>query len=347
MQKNILDLTLKELEQVLTGWKQPPFHAQQIFSWIYKKAVTDFTAMSDLPVDLRRKLKENFYLSGLSLVKLLKSKDGTEKFLFALQDRNFIEAVTIPAKKRITACISTQVGCKLACAFCASGMSGFKRNLTAGEMLEEILSLKNNCPNKKLTHIVFMGSGEPLDNYREVLKATRIINAPYAFNIGARRITISSCGIIPGIEKLANEDLQIELSISLHAADEETRSGLMPVNKKYPLKGLIPACKKYIKETGRQITFEYVMIKGINSDLQSAQKLSTILEGLKLAKVNLIPANPIKELKVEPPAKLEILGFRNYLLKQGINVTLRRPRGEDIEAACGQLRLRYEKVHSS
>jgi 23S rRNA (adenine2503-C2)-methyltransferase len=341
--EDIKDLTLEELRQVLLNWKQRDFYARQIFSWIYKKGVKDFSQMSDLPADLRQRLKENFYIFGLKLVDVLKSKDRTQKFLFALKDKNLIEAVIIPAQKRVTGCISTQVGCKFGCKFCASGLFGFRRNLTCAEMLEEVLYLKNNSSDNKLTHLVFMGIGEPLDNYDNVIKAMRIINSDYSFNIGARRITISTCGIIPALKKLADEDLQIELSISLHAADDKTRSLLMPINKKYPLKDLIFACQEYIKKTNRQITFEYVLIKGINSDLQAAQKLSIILRNLRLCKVNLIPSNMIKELKVEPPNKLEILFFRNYLLKAGINVTLRRPRGQDIEAACGQLRFHYEK----
>jgi 23S rRNA (adenine2503-C2)-methyltransferase len=210
-------------------------------------------------------------------------------------------------------------------------------------MIEEVLYSKNKSKNKKLTHLVFMGIGEPLDNYDNVLKAIRIINSPEGLNIGARRITVSTCGIIPGIKRLSAEGLQVELSISLHAPDDETRSQIMPVNKKYPVTELIKACKDYIKKTNRQITFEYVLIKNLNSDLQNAQKLSKILRGLN-CKINLIPCNPIKELNIEPPNKLEILLFKDYLLKEGINATLRKPRGQDIEAACGQLRLRYEKI---
>jgi 23S rRNA (adenine2503-C2)-methyltransferase len=208
-------------------------------------------------------------------------------------------------------------------------------------MLEEILWLKNESSDKKLTHLVFMGIGEPLDNYDNVIKAIRVINSPLGLNIGARRITISTCGIIPGIKRLSQENSQIELSISLHAADDAIRSRIMPVNKVYPLRNLLEACRGYIKKTNRQITFEYLLIKGINSDLPSAQKLGRILDGLRLCKVNLIPANPVAECKIGPPEKSEILQFRGYLLKQGLNVTLRRARGEDIAAACGQLRLRY------
>lgn len=337
---SITGLTIQELEPVLKGWKQEAFRAQQIFSWIYKKGVKDFEGMSDLPSDLRKRLKEDFYLLGLNLIKSIRSVDGTEKFLFTLRDGNLIEAVTIPTEKRITGCISTQVGCKFSCSFCASGLSGFKRNLATGEMLGEALYLKDYSKNKKLTHLVFMGIGEPLDNYDNVIKAIRIINSPEGLNIGARRITISTCGIIPGIKRLSDEGLQIELSVSLHAADDKTRAEIMPINKKYPIKDLIKTCREYVGKTNRQITLEYILIKGINSDLQNALNLSKILKGLN-CKVNLIPANTLKDCKVEPPKQAEIFSFRDYLRRQGINATLRRPRGEDIEAACGQLRLRY------
>ena len=243
--QDIKDFNLLGLEQLLLSWKSNSYHAKQIFSWIYQKGARDFNQMSDLPLDLRKRLKENFYLFGFDLAKLLSSRDGTEKFLFALKDKNFIEAVSIPAEERITGCISTQAGCKFGCYFCASGTLGFKRNLTSGEILEEVLYLKNNSKAKKITHLVFMGTGEPLDNYDHVLAAIKIINSPDAFNIGARRITISTCGIIPAIKKLSKEGLQIELSISLHAADDKTRSRLLPINKKYPLLGLMVACHEF------------------------------------------------------------------------------------------------------
>lgn len=341
--ESIFNLNLKEIEKVLTSWNEKIFRTKQIFKWLYKKGISDFASVSDIPSSLRDRLRENFYIFTVKIIRHLYSRDGTEKLLLELNDGNLIEAVNIPAERRVTGCISTQVGCKFACGFCASGILGFKRNLSSGEMIEQALYLKNKSKNKRFTHLVFMGIGEPLDNYENVLKAIRIINSSAGLHIGARRITVSTCGIVPGIRRLAREGLQIELSISLHAPDDITRSEIMPINKKYPLKDLIQACAEYSKKTGRQITFEYVLIKGVNSDLQSAQKLSTILSKLKLCKVNLIPCNFIKELRVEPPNKLEILLFRNYLLKQGINATLRKPRGQDIEAACGQLRLRYEK----
>ncbi len=341
--RDIKELDLPGLENCLVEWGAPKFYAREIFRWIYGKLAEDFAQMSSLPLALRNKLKQNFFLRGLALITRIASRDGTEKFLFSLRDKFLIEAVLIPASGWVTGCISSQAGCKFACRFCASGAAGFKRNLSTAEILEEVYCLKK-AARGKLTHIVFMGTGEPLDNYENVLAAVRMINAPYGFNIGARRLTISTCGIAPAIEKLAREELQIELSVSLHAADDQTRNYLMPVSKKYPLSELLRACSAYIQQTNRQITFEYVLIKGVNSGLQKARNLSKILRGLKLAKVNLIPANPLKELKIEPPDKQDTLLFKKELLKSGIPVTLRKARGEDIEAACGQLRLRYEKI---
>lgn len=341
--QDIKELGLTELEDKLLSWGLPKYHAEQIFSWIYQKGAFDFSSMSNVPAALRKKLAGEFYILGLALADLQKSTDGTTKFLFELKDQNLIEAVNIPAAKRVTGCISSQVGCKFSCQFCASALKGFKRNLTVGEILDEVLYLKNNTRQAELTHIVFMGTGEPLDNYENVLKAIRVINSPQALNIGARRITISTSGIIPGIKRLAGEDLQVELAISLHAADDQTRSQLMPVNRRYPLEALIQCCHEYIAQTNRQITFEYILIKGLNSNLASAQNLVKLLKDLRLAKVNLIPANSIPELKIIPPAKTEILTFKEYLFKSGINVTLRQERGQDIAAACGQLRLRHEK----
>lgn len=359
--RDIKEFNLGELREFLVSCGEQGFRADQIFSWIYERGAKEFSQMSDLSLGLRKKLEENFSFSSLKLATALKSADGTKKFLFLLEDKNYVEAVIIPTEKRLTGCISSQVGCKFACRFCASGIKGFKRDLSSAEMVEEALFLRGSSPEKRLTHLVFMGTGEPLDNYANVLKAVRIINCPRGLNIGARRITISTSGVIPGIKQLAQEGLQIELSVSLHAADNQKRDLIMPVNKKYPLQELIHACKEYIRQTNRQVTFEYILIKGLNSDLQSARKLGTILRGMN-CKVNLIPANPVrnygetkkrfdvsnganpvKELKVEPPEKSEILFFKDALLKSGINVTLRRSRGADIDAACGQLRLGYGK----
>ena len=222
-------------------------------------------------------------------------------------------------------------------------MLGFKRNLTVAEIIEEVLWLKNCSTDSKLTHLVFMGTGEPFDNYANVIKAIRLINAPWGLNIGARRITISTCGIIPGIKKLALEDLQFELSVSLHASNNELRSRLMPINKKYPLVDLIAACKEYSQKSKRQVTFEYILIKGVNSELKHAKELTNLLFGFKLVKVNIIPSNLVNELRICAPDRAETLKFKDYLVEHGLTVTLRKERGVDIQAACGQLRLNYDK----
>jgi 23S rRNA (adenine2503-C2)-methyltransferase len=341
--QDIKELSLKELEDKLLCWGSPKYYARGIFNWIYQKGAYEFSRMSNLPVSLRKSLTGEFSILNLSLADLQESGDGTTKFLFESADKNLVEAVSIPAARRTTGCISSQAGCKFGCNFCASGLAGFKRNLTCGEILDEVLYLKNNAAGGQLTHIVFMGTGEPLDNYENVLAAIRLINSPLAFNIGARRITISTCGVVPGIKRLQAEDLQIELSISLHSAVDKIRSQLMPVNNKYPLAALIKCCQEYIARTNRQITFEYVLIKGVNADLTAAQALVNLLKDLRLAKVNLIPANCVAEAKIQSPDEAGVVVFKNHLYKAGLNVTLRRERGQDIDAACGQLRLKYEE----
>ena len=341
--QDIKEFDLKELENKFLALGIKAYHARQVFSWIYKKGVLDFNRMSDIPQKLREMLAGKFYISELKLLKLLKSEDGTKKLLLGLKDGNCVEAVIIPTRERVTICVSSQVGCKFGCNFCASGMLGFKRNLTTGEIIDQVIHLKDSAPDNKLTNLVFMGTGEPMDNYANVMKAIRIINSGQGFNIGARKITISTSGVILGIENLSREDLQIELSVSLHAADDKLRSALMPVNKKYPLKDLIKACKEYSLKTNRQVTFEYILIKGVNSDIKNAQDLVKLLEDFKLSKVNIIPFNSIKELKTQPADKITITAFQDYLAKHGVHAILRKERGEDIGAACGQLRLSYVK----
>ncbi|MCM8796280.1 MAG: 23S rRNA (adenine(2503)-C(2))-methyltransferase RlmN [Candidatus Omnitrophica bacterium] len=341
--QDIRELTLEELEKIMMRIGLPDFHARQIYAWIYQKGVSGFSQMTDLPLVLRRKLSEEFFFNQAKVIRTASSCDGTEKLLLRLEDNYVIEVVIIPASRRITGCVSTQVGCKFACSFCASGIQGFKRNLSCAEIVDEVLRIKGYLKNANLTHIVFMGTGEPLDNYDNLFKAVRIINSPAGLHIGTRRITISTAGFVPGIRKMAKEGMQVELSISLHAATDTLRSKLMPINKRYPLAELISVCKDYIRQTRRQITFEYILIAGVNSTLQEADNLARMLSGLRLCKVNLIPANAVRELGVYPPDKIEILSFRQALLRQGIHVTLRKSRGQDIEAACGQLRLRDEE----
>jgi len=340
--QDIKEFNLAELESKLLTLGFNAYHARQIFSWVYKKGVLDFGRMSDLSSGLRDQLMLKFSILNSRIIKQFESKDGTKKILIELKDKSLVEAVNIPQQERVTGCVSTQVGCKFACAFCASGISGFRRNLATQEIIEEILWLKNSSKDLKLTHLVFMGTGEPLDNYENVIKTIRLINASWGLNIGARRITISTCGIIPGIKKLAQEDLQFELSVSLHASNNNLRSRLMPINKRYPLTELIAACKEYSDKTKRQVTFEYILIKGINSELKHANELVRLLSGFRLSKVNIIPSNSVKELNIQAPAREEILRFKKYLVEQGQIVTLRKERGNDIQAACGQLRLNYD-----
>jgi 23S rRNA (adenine2503-C2)-methyltransferase len=341
--QDIKGLNLQELKSVVRSWQVPEFHARQVWQWLYGKGTVEFSHMSDIPEKVRRQLEEHFFLSGIGTEKRQVSIDGTEKFLFRLTDGQCIEAVVIPTATRVTGCISSQVGCKFSCRFCASGRKGLVRNLSCAEILDEVVSLKRESSPHRLTHIVFMGTGEPFDNYENVLKAIRVINAPEGVNIAARRITISTCGVIPGIKRLTQEGLQVELSISLHAPSDALRSQLVPANKKYPLKELIAVCDEYSRVTNRQVTFEYVLIKGVNSSLQDARELVRIMKKVRLSKVNLIPVNAVSGKGIEPPNKLDVFFFRDYVLKEGIPVTLRRPRGGDIDAACGQLGLRYEK----
>ncbi len=339
--QDIRNFSFEDLKKFLQSQNKKQFHAAQIFSWIYIKGAEAFNSMSDLSWELRKILEKNFYFSRLEVKQVKKSIDATEKFLFKLEDGSLIESALIPSEKRNTACLSSQVGCRFCCKFCASGLSGFKRNLTAAEIISQALFIKKHSADKKISHIVLMGTGEPLDNYENVLKAVRIFNSSYSITIGARRITITKSDIIPQIKKLAEENLQIELSVSLHASDNKTRDMLMPINKKYPLQELIKELKDYFQKTKRQITFEYILIHNLNCDLNSAKKLGALLKGFDF-KLNLIPYNKINEFSFEPPTTLEHLFFQNQLVKEGIRAILRMPRGRDINAACGQLRYHAE-----
>jgi len=330
---------LPDLQTYVRDKGQKSFRAVQIFEWIFHKGVEDFQAMTNLPVSLRQALGEDFCLKQAVGVEEYASRDGTKKFVMTLHDGEKIETALIPTDKRLTLCISSQVGCKFACRFCASGMAGYQRNLTTAEILDQILTVRRRVKDRSITHIVFMGVGEPLDNYDNVLKSIRAINAPEGLHIAARRITVSTCGIVPGIKRLAGEGLQIELSVSLHGHDEASRAELMPVSQRYPLKELMPACRDYIKLTKRQITFEYILIRNLTCSDEAVRHLGPLLKGL-LCKLNLIPYNPVAECAYQPPTKLEVLTFKTALSRRGIHATVRQPRGKDIAAACGQLRLK-------
>lgn len=340
---DIRDFSLKELEEKFVELGEKPFRARQVFDWIYKKGATDFEAMKNLPAALRVLLKKRFLFTQPGVVSELKSSDGTKKFLFSLADKETVETVLIPTETRATVCVSTQAGCKFGCKFCASGIGGWTRNLTAAEILSEVLYAKASAQEQPLSHIVFMGTGEPLDNYENLMKAIRLINAPEGIGIAARRITVSTCGVIPKILQMAKEGLQIELAISLHGYDNESRNVLMPVNRKYPFDDLIKACHEYFKATKRQITFEYILIKDVTCTDKAAESLRKAFKGL-VCKMNLIPYNPVSEFDHKTPSREEMSRFRDRLEKFGVHATIRTPRGRDVSAACGQLRHAHRQT---
>jgi len=336
---DIKSLSKSGLESALEALDVQRYRAAQIFRWLYGSGVRSFDDMTDLPSALRLKLKDKFRISHPVMLDMKRSpSDGTTKYLLKLEDAGTVETVFIPEERRGTVCLSTQVGCKFACSFCASSPFGFIRNLTASEMLNEVLFVKGKDPKAAVTHLVFMGIGEPFDNYDNVMKAIRIFNDPDAFNIGARRMTVSTCGIIPGIEKFAREGLQVELSVSLHSPDDKTRTKLVPVNKKYPVRELIEACRRYTEATKRVITFEYILIKGINCSKADAAALGELLKGLK-CKVNTIAYNKVRSQGHAGPSREDVKGFIETLKARHVNVTHRRSRGDDIDAGCGQLRI--------
>jgi len=337
--RDIRDLSLEELAGYFQATGEKPFRAQQVWEWIYQKGAWSFEAMHNLPQELRQTLSHDFHLAPQVVVQSQVSSDGTTKFLFDLQDHEKIETVLIPTSTRTTVCVSSQAGCKFGCKFCASGLEGWVRNLSIAEILAQILHVKEESQKHKkpLSHIVFMGTGENLDTYPNLMKAIRMINAKEGLNIGSRRITISTVGIIPKIEQLAAENIQVELAVSLHGYNDESRDRLMPVNKKYPFTELIQACREYVRVTKRQITFEYILIKGLTCTEKAAQELGRHLKGM-ICKMNLIPYNPVKEFPHQTPSPEEMQAFQRLLKKYGVHATIRTPRGRDVSAACGQLR---------
>ncbi len=335
MKKNILDFTIKELESIISEKGRPKYRAKQVFNWLYVKGAGDFRQMRNLPNPFLDKLEEDFFINSFFKSKKYISRDKTIKILFALLDGECVETVVIRSSRRNTICISTQAGCSFACAFCASGKQGLRRNLSTAEIISQILHVKFNL-QIPLTNYVFMGMGEPLDNFDSLSKAISIMNDKYALNIGARRITISTCGIIPAIKKLNSVNTQLNLSISLHAATDSLRSRLMPVNKKYPLKALVKTIRGHNELSGRIITLEYVLIKGVNDTPQDAQALAETAKDLK-AKINIIPFSPVRGVAFSPPLKKGVDNFMDMLTKANANATLRMSKGADINAACGQL----------
>ena len=341
--KDIRDLSFEELKNYLVSIGEKPFRAGQIFEWIYKKGAGSFEELRNLPEPLKKKLAADFTFAPVKIAEALKSEDGTQKFLFELQDGENVESVLIPTIGRATACISTQVGCKFGCRFCASGVAGWKRNLSPSEILTQVLHVKReSSPERPLSHIVFMGIGEPLDNYESLVKAVDLINGKQGVELGARKITISTSGVVPRILQLAKEDVQLELAVSLHGYDNKSRDVLMPVNKKYPIEVLIDACRQYQKAKKRLITFEYILIKGVTVTPEAPVKLKSLFKGI-LCKMNLIPYNSVEEYSQHTcPSMPEMVAFRKALEAQGIKATIRTPRGRDVAAACGQLRHAHQ-----
>ncbi len=333
-------LTLQEIEEnlVKNGFKK--YRAKQIYNWV-SKGINDFDEMKNIPKDLLKYLESYFILENMTIEKVVQSKDDTQKFLLRLKDNHVIEAVLMKYRHGYSICISTQIGCKMGCQFCASTIGGKVRNLTSGEMLGQIMTLQNFV-GQRIGNVVLMGSGEPLDNYDAVLKFLKLVNDDDGLNISHRSITLSTVGIVPRIYDLAEESLQITLAISLHEVDEAKRTALIPVNQKYPVVEIIKACKYYTKKTKRRITFEYSLINGVNDNMETAIALGKLLKGM-LCHVNLIPINAVVEKDFKPSSEINIIKFKETLEKFGIVTTIRREMGSDINAACGQLRNDYIK----
>lgn len=339
--KNILDFDLEELKSWMAENGESKFRAKQIFEWIYKKSVFSFHEMTNISKASKEKLKNSFYIEIPNIIKKYKSNiDGTEKFLFEYKDGNIIESVVMRYKHGNSICVSTQIGCRMGCKFCASTVEGVVRNLTSGEIVAQILKAQQEI-GERISNVVLMGSGEPLDNYDNVVKFIKLINDDNALKIGQRHITLSTCGIVPKIKELADEKLQITLAISLHAPNDEIRKSMMPVANKYNIKELLDACK-YYSSTNRRITFEYALVNGINDSAKNAEELFNQLKGI-LCHVNLIPVNEIKENDYKRSRAKNIEEFKNILIKYGIETTIRREMGSDINGACGQLRRNYIK----
>lgn len=351
--------TFEELQEQFQQWECPAYRVTQLLDWLYARKAESWDAMTNLPKSLREHLQHTFSLEVLQLARKQGSRDTTQKFLWKLADGAFIESVLIPANPalygeasdRHTLCVSTQVGCAYGCRFCASGLEGWKRNLGVHEIVEQVLAVErwhsadlgaDKSLDRLVNNLVIMGMGEPLANYDNLLKALKILNAPWGGGIGARKITVSTSGLAPQIRKLADEPFQFRLAISLHGATDEVRNKIMPVNRKYPVRELASACEYYQSKKGRMITLEYILIKGVNDGLEQTRPLADLAQRLN-AKVNLIPYNTVEGLPWERPDEFAQDRFTAALIACGITATLRREKGHDIDAACGQLRLKTER----
>lgn len=337
---DIKSLTLAELEEDLKQKGQKTFRARQVFQWMHEKLADSFEEMTNLSKDLRQQLSQDYELVTLQKKDVKISRlDGTRKYLFGLSDGHVIESVLMKYKHGNSVCISSQVGCRMGCRFCASTLDGLERNLRPSEMLDQIYRIQKDT-GERVSHVVVMGSGEPLDNYDSLIRFIRLVSDEKGLNISQRNITVSTCGIVPGIEQMAQEGLAVTLALSLHGPNDQVRKSLMPVANKYPLKEVLSACTTYFKKTGRRLTFEYSLVKGVNDDLSHARALAKLLKDQQ-GHVNLIPVNPIKERDYVQSGSKAVEEFKHCLEKSGINVTVRREMGRDISGACGQLRRRF------
>ena len=336
MKQCISSLRLSALADLVSQMGQPAFRAKQIFHWLHQKQAAEFSQMTDQPKAFLARLEEDWFIAAPSVRRRQQSKDGTVKYLLELADGNCIETVAMQYSYGLSVCVSTQVGCRMGCRFCASTQAGRVRNLEAGEIASEIYTVQKDL-GQRVSHIVLMGIGEPLDNYEAVLDFLHIISSPDGVNIGMRNISLSTCGLVPMIDRLAQEKLQITLSISLHAPNNPMRSKMMPVNDAYPVEELLAACRRYQKTTGRRISFEYSMVRGVNDSPETARELARLIRGMG-AHVNLIPINPVDGSPYTATDAQNVRRFQSLLTELGVNATVRRRLGSDISAACGQLR---------
>ena len=337
MSTDIKSMTLPELRAYLTSIGEKSFRADQIYGWMHRQLVTSYDDMKNIPQSLREKLKEQMPLTALKAADVLTSGiDGTQKYLFELSDGNLIESVLMKYKHGNSVCISSQAGCRMGCRFCASTIGGLNRCLLPSEMLDQVYRIQT-LTGQRVSNVVVMGTGEPLDNYDHLLRFIHLLTGPEGLNISQRSITVSTCGIVPGILRLADENLEITLALSLHASTQEKRESLMPVAKKYEIHEVLNACRYYFEKTGRRVTFEYALVGGVNDGEQDAEQLHRLL-GNGNFHINLIPVNPVKERSYVQPDRTAVLAFQKKLEKYGINVTIRREMGRDINGACGQLR---------
>ncbi len=336
---DIKSLTLSELTQAMKEMGEPAFRAKQLYEWMHIKKARDYDEMTNISKALKEKCRENFDFVSLRAEMVQESKlDDTKKFLFVLSDGNMIESVFMKYKFGVSVCISSQVGCRMGCKFCASTIDGVVRNLLPSEMLDQIYAI-SRITGEKVGRVVVMGSGEPLDNYDNLLRFIELLTNEDGMNLGQRNLTVSTCGIVPNILRLAEEKLAINLALSLHASNQDKRMALMPIANKYNIKEVLDACRTYFDKTGRQLTFEYSLVAGVNDTDEDARELSELLSGFNCV-VNLIPVNPIKERDFRPTDRTTAVAFKNKLEKSRINVTIRREMGRDIDGACGQLRRR-------